>query len=110
MDIGEARDAPRARMVSPPAAIAAVEFIGICSSSGGKYAMRTTRGTRLCIEGVAPSPMFLEEYHFIGLTSAIVVRAAAAGFKSVCFHIDARFLESNDFKGFVYYLSSHHGY
>ena len=97
-------------MVSPPAAIAAVEFIGICGSSGGKYAMRTIRGTRLCIEGVAPSPMFLEEYHFIGLTSAIVVRAAAAGLKSVCFHIDARFLESNDFKGFVYYLSSHHGY
>ena len=64
--------------------------------------MRTIRGTRPCIEGVAPSPMFLEEYHSIGLTSAIVVRVATAGLKSVCFHIDARFLESYDSKGLVY--------
>jgi hypothetical protein len=54
--------------------------------------------------------MFLEEYHFIGLTSAIVVRVAAAGLKSVCFHLDARFLESDDSKGFVYYLNSYHAY
>jgi hypothetical protein len=52
--------------------------------------------------------MFLEEYQSIGLTSAIVIRVAAAGLKSDCFHIDAGFLESNDFKGFVCYLSSYH--
>ena len=72
--------------------------------------MRTTRGTRPCIEGVAPSPMFLEEYHFIGLTSAIVVRVAAAGLKSVYFHTDARFLESDGSKGLVYYLNSNHAH
>jgi len=70
--------------------------------------MRTTRGTRPCVEGVPPSPMFLEEYHSIGLTSANVVRVATAGLKNVCFHIDAGFPESNDSKSFVYYLNSNH--
>jgi hypothetical protein len=72
--------------------------------------MRTIRESRLCIEGVAPSPMFLEEYHSIGLTSAIVVRVATTGLKDVCFLIDVRFLKSDDSKGLVYYINSYHVY
>jgi hypothetical protein len=54
--------------------------------------------------------MFLEEYHSIGLTSAIVVRVATTGLKDVCFLIDVRFLKSDDSKGLVYYINSYHVY
>src|SRR5579863_3301100 len=50
-----------------------------------------------------PSPSFLDEYHSMALTDAIVVSAATAELKSKCFHTDARHLVSADSKGFECY-------